>query len=286
MDIPRGTPILSETELFSIIERRNFKVPQAQANRPEFQALSCPIDPATAEARFAANAFSMGKSKGKGRGKGRGKGARGGEKQGIFPNASRFNHSCVPNAFFSWNEKSKALTIHAIIDIPSGQEIFLNYYSGDFLDTTIERQQELSNSYNFECACSACHSATDLGMASEARRDLMRVYDDIIERNRDADVLDDRKQLLAIIQAFGRVLQEEVLLYPQLADNYDEEILWYRREVDRSSNGAESVMTGVELRGAALQVARTKLDLDVVCTGYNSPEVKKTLETIREFRQK
>ncbi len=107
----------------------------------------------------------------------------------------------------------------------------------------------------------------------------------MIERNKNSDSLNDRKLLLTTIQAFGRLLQDEGLLYPQLADNYSEEISWYEGEMERASNGAESAMNGVELRGAALQVARTKLDLDVVCTGYDSPEVEKILENIRAIRQ-
>lgn len=35
------------------------------------------------------------------------------------------------------------------------------------------------------------------------------------------------------------------------------------------------------LRGGALETARKKLDLDVTCTGYESPEDKKTLTLIR-----
>ena len=52
---------------------------------------------------------------------------------GVFQIASRFNHSCVPNAFFTWNRMLNmngnvgALTIHAILPIAAGEEISVSY---------------------------------------------------------------------------------------------------------------------------------------------------------------
>jgi hypothetical protein len=40
---------------------------------------------------------------------------------GIFEVASRFNHECVPNACFSWDEQRQVETIYAVQDIPAGQ---------------------------------------------------------------------------------------------------------------------------------------------------------------------
>lgn len=40
---------------------------------------------------------------------------------GIFQNASRFNHSCIPNAVFSWDTETRTLKIHLIEDIVAGQ---------------------------------------------------------------------------------------------------------------------------------------------------------------------
>lgn len=39
----------------------------------------------------------------------------------IFELASRFNHDCIPNASFAWNEKLGAETIHATRDIKKGE---------------------------------------------------------------------------------------------------------------------------------------------------------------------
>lgn len=267
-NIPRGTPILAEAELFWIAGTPD--PPPVQASKPEFQALSCPVVPHTARARFAANNFEMGKS-----------GRR--MKRGIFVTASRFNHSCVPNAHFTWNAASKLLTIHAIVDITQGQEIFLNYHPKDYLKPAIERQQELRTSYSFVCGCPACQPNTDSKRASEARRQWMAGLNSIIGLNQNTHTQGQREQLLANIQFFGRQLQEERLFYPQLADVYGKEISWYRREIQLVINGAGR--TRLLYKEEALKVATAKLDLDVVCSGHDSSEVRDTLRTIRELRQ-
>lgn len=105
----------------------------------------------------------------------------------------------------------------------------------------------------------------------------------IIDLKRNPDTQDQREQLLANIQFFRRQLQEERLFYPQLADVYEKEISWYRREIQFVINGAE--LTKALYNEEALKVATAKLDLDVVCSGHDSPEVKGTLRTIRELRQ-
>jgi hypothetical protein len=44
-----------------------------------------------------------------------------GEGAAVFERASRFNHCCLPNACFAWNEKLGVETIYAIKEIESGE---------------------------------------------------------------------------------------------------------------------------------------------------------------------
>lgn len=44
-----------------------------------------------------------------------------GGRAAVFELASRFNHSCVPNACFAWNEKLGVETIYAIKEIEPGE---------------------------------------------------------------------------------------------------------------------------------------------------------------------
>lgn len=268
--IPSGTPIISEGELFSIF--KDGHVNQTQAGLEQFQALSCPFRPATPDDRFRANSFGMGSTRS------------GIEKQGIFVRSSRFNHSCVPNAHFAWNWKIKRLTVHAINDISKGEEIFINYSNDEYLDTRAERVQALFDGYNFNCTCPACKPDTAFGIASEERRRRMRDLQHDIDRDRNTTVVDEKIQLLAHIKFFIVLLRQEGLLYPQLADMYEEEVKWYTREM-RSTGDGDSLYKRRCL-GEALDAARRKLDLDVTCNGYAAPEVTRTLKLISDLKAK
>lgn len=267
-DIPSGTPIISEEALFSIVKDRH--VSQVQAESRQFKALSCPFQPATPDNRFRANSFGMGRSR------------TGKEMQEIFVRSSRFNHSCVPNAYFAWNEKLKRLTVHAIVDIPNGEEIFVNYRKDDYLHTRAERVQTLSDDYNFNCTCPACGLNTPSGIASEERRRRMRDLQNDIDRNRNSTVADEKIQVLGNIKFFIVLLRQEGLFYPQLADVYDEEVRWYRREMSTIGDGNPRYKG--RCLEEALEAARQKLDLDVTCNGHAAPEVAKTLKLIMNLK--
>lgn len=91
---------------------------------------------------------------------------------GIFPHAARFNHSCNPNAVFSWNDATKKEVIHAIHDIDEGEEITLAY-----CDITLDkamRTWQLKH-YGFKCACEAC-TGDDSDLNSFAARSGDRRY--------------------------------------------------------------------------------------------------------------
>lgn len=72
----------------------------------------------------------------------------------VFPNAARFNHSCIPNATFSWHSAIGKEVVHAIEDIAEGEEIMLTY-CGMTSDRTVRKW--LLEHYGFVCDCRACH---------------------------------------------------------------------------------------------------------------------------------
>ena len=214
------------------------------------------------------------------------------ERNGIFPLTSRINHSCVPNAYFAWNPElgpsgdEGRLTVYAILFIPKGAEILVNYRYEDYSKTRLERHTGLSH-YGFQCICPACRPNTESGRISEKSRGQMQTLKDKIEQNEDPIPPVRRSQLLGDIKALGLLLQQEQLLYPQLADLYEQEVSWYSREMEHVAEWAQSTEYHYKagLLGEALEVAKKKLDLDVICTGHDSPEVKKTLEVIYNLRQ-
>lgn len=77
----------------------------------------------------------------------------------IFPNAARFNHSCHPNANFSWNPAIQKETIHITKEVKAGEEITLSYC--DMTHEKAARAWELKH-YGFVCDCPACTEDIDL----------------------------------------------------------------------------------------------------------------------------
>ena len=269
-DIPFGTPIISEPELFSKAEGKD--VTQTQARNRKCQELICPFISDTADARFEANCFAMGKDRQDRR------------LDGIFMESSRFNHSCVPNAYFAWNPNSHRLTVHAIENIPEGEEIFVNYRAEDYGKPRHERQEALSATYNFVCTCRACDQKPAFGLQSEERRRQIHDLQEYIVHNRNSKETDVREQLLANIQTSIRLLNKEGLIYPQLADMYSEAVWWYQVEVGRATR-AEHSRYKVACLEMALQIARDQLCLDVACNGHDSPVVEEALKNIASLKQ-
>jgi len=71
----------------------------------------------------------------------------------VFPYAARFNHSCNPNACFSWNANIGKETIHIMNDVAKDDEITLSYC--DMIHDKVLRSYELKH-YGFVCDCPAC----------------------------------------------------------------------------------------------------------------------------------
>lgn len=88
----------------------------------------------------------------------------------VFEIAARFNHSCIPNAYFSWNEAKFEERIFAIRNIEEREEITLSYCD-PFYESS-QRKWELQH-YGFTCACPACTDLDDpesFGAQSRERR--------------------------------------------------------------------------------------------------------------------
>ena len=89
---------------------------------------------------------------------------------GIFKDAARIDHSCVPNAHYAWNADLGCLTIHIVVDVFKHDEIMIS--SNDDLSYE-NRSKVLFEGYRFHCQCEACQTRTPLGDASVTRRKRM-----------------------------------------------------------------------------------------------------------------
>lgn len=177
--IPRGSPILAETALFIIpkiqhpLSTANIrKIEQKAALHADFQTLTCPFNPITSRGRFEANNFQTGKDD------------QGRPKEGIFLRASRINYSCMPNAYVAWNYRMSRLTVHAIDNNATGEEIFIKYRTEDTYVTMAQRQALLNHGYHSQCDYRACQPNTAFGIASDVRRTRMSQLSADVDRNR------------------------------------------------------------------------------------------------------
>ena len=100
---------------------------------------------------------------------------------GICLRASRFNHSCSPNARYTFNSNTGKLRIYALGTIPRGEEIFVGYVDQGSLGrrlygtTRRSRQAVLRTRYHFTCACPVCSLSEAESKISDARR--QKIYE-------------------------------------------------------------------------------------------------------------
>ena len=169
-DIPRGTRILVDKPFFAVTKPYTLhtiidKFEQMSSTRRKlYMQFSCPDRPDDEQMSdvtriFEANCFNIDYS------------------AAIFQTATRFNHSCLPNTYYSWSEARQELVFQAMIDVGKEEELTIAY-GRPFLSHQ-ERRRELRN-YNFNCNCPACQLHTPFGQASESRRLVMKALDEQI----------------------------------------------------------------------------------------------------------
>lgn len=191
-----------------------------------------------------------------------------GESAAMFLTATRFNHSCLPNTYYSWSEKRGEIVFHAMIDTPEGEELTI-CYGRPFL-TRLERQSQL-RIYNFSCCCSACQTETAFSRASESRRLDMRALNEQIimfqSRLNEALMLYGLQDPLTAILRLIAIIKEEGL-HGELMTPYRD---------------AAECLKGRGNFQEAFEFAQVELEEEVVCLGNDSEVVQKTIEYIEEL---
>jgi hypothetical protein len=125
---------------------------------------------------------------------------------GIFLKCSRFNHSCSPNARYSWNPQVEQLRIYALRDIAPGDEILVSYLSSRNVYGSTKRQRQARlRLRGFTCICAVCTQPNSAIEASDDRR--VRVKE-LWESIPYFTPTQTRQRLLAIARAI-HLLQEE-----------------------------------------------------------------------------
>ena len=77
---------------------------------------------------------------------------------GIFAKTCRLNHSCSPNARYTWRSDLKRELVFAIRPICVGEEVTVSYK--DCNRPSAERRAILEQMFKFVCSCPACSEAS------------------------------------------------------------------------------------------------------------------------------
>ncbi|KAF2096557.1 hypothetical protein NA57DRAFT_58465 [Rhizodiscina lignyota] len=92
----------------------------------------------------------------------------------VYENISRANHTCKPNAVFSFNDLTGQGQLRSIREIRSRQEIEIDYFS-NVLSPQI-RKKYLHENYGFQCTCEQCEHAS-VRRSRRRADDLFRTLD-------------------------------------------------------------------------------------------------------------
>ncbi|KIJ54906.1 hypothetical protein M422DRAFT_152563 [Sphaerobolus stellatus SS14] len=88
---------------------------------------------------------------------------------GLFPNTARLNHGCSSafNSVYSWRSNEGLLTVHALKEIPAGEELLTTYF--DTKKPRDQRREFLKERYKFHCTCKVCSLPSKESRASDQR---------------------------------------------------------------------------------------------------------------------
>jgi len=92
--------------------------------------------------------------------------------------ASRFNHSCSPNAEYLWVEESQVEEVRAVRAVQPGEELCVNYFGDAVKLPRTARQEQLRAGFRFECRCSVCVAASP--ESDRQRQRLTRLSQEIL----------------------------------------------------------------------------------------------------------
>ena len=105
------------------------------------------------------------------------------EGAGVYPTVCRINHSCAPNAVWTWLAKDRSKRtkeIRACRRIDKGEEVCFSYIQlGNCFSSREERHQKLINWFS-SCACGVCaKTGHQLEESERLRSELARLHQEV-----------------------------------------------------------------------------------------------------------
>ncbi|KAI0063076.1 SET domain-containing protein [Artomyces pyxidatus] len=132
--------------------------------------------------------------------------------------SSRFNHSCTPNAHFSWNPNTFASEVRANRPIKKGEEVTIAYTN--IYQPYDERQRSLKTSWRFSCACVVCSQPGSREYSDKRRPfiDTVRMFklQDRLMNNWLADASQPRDAMVRLGLLYAAAAEHEKVVSPDV----------------------------------------------------------------------
>eukprot|EP00931_Biecheleriopsis_adriatica_P078655 TRINITY_DN52088_c0_g1_i1.p1 TRINITY_DN52088_c0_g1~~TRINITY_DN52088_c0_g1_i1.p1 ORF type:complete len:394 (-),score=56.17 TRINITY_DN52088_c0_g1_i1:36-1217(-) len=121
--------------------------------------------------------------------------------------ASRFNHSCAPNAEYLWVEDRKMEEVRTVRAVAPGEEICVNYFGDAVQLPRSARQAQLREGFRFDCRCPVCIAADP--NSDHRREKLSKLGQEILSCR------DTPERGLRIAEEMLEILQQESISAPR-----------------------------------------------------------------------
>ena len=142
----------------------------------------------------------------------------------LYTTLARINHSCAPNAEWSFMEEEREVKeVRAIRRIGKGEEVVVDYLSGLSVTqglsfpTCSKRREILAEKWGFCCACSLC--ASDHVENDALRRKLQQLHQDVLNHGRRFDIqgaVDAARAKCLILEMCEDLVSELPMAYLEL----------------------------------------------------------------------
>jgi hypothetical protein len=106
----------------------------------------------------------------------------------VYKDISRINHSCVPNAVVSYNEKSSTGQVRALKAIQPQEEILIEYLpsAAQAFQTRDVRVKAFQTDWKFTCLCAACANNDQDELRTRLQLNLNKVTAQLANRRENA----------------------------------------------------------------------------------------------------
>ena len=133
-----------------------------------------------------------------------------GNRRGLYDVVSRINHSCAPNAVWTWvkGDKSRVVKqVRIVREIKEGEEILVRYWGMDRFASRDERQARLRE-WNFTCICEVCElNGDELSQNEKTRkkiRDMKETMQVLFQSGKRRQAYDVGKKRLEIMKSIRK----------------------------------------------------------------------------------